>query len=70
MLKTIKYYLLHSIKNSCVEASSFIKWLNSIYFKSYSFKPNEGIILYYDKAKSQLTKEVINLFAKYNCFID
>ena len=55
-------------KNSWVDASTFIKWLNSIWFKSYSFKPKEGTILYYDKAPSHLTEEVINLFAKYNCF--
>ena len=51
-----------------VDASTFIKWFNSIWLKPYSFKPNEGTILYYDKTSSHLTEEVINLFAKYNCF--
>ena len=50
-------------KNSWVDASTFIKWLNCIWFKSYSFKPNEGTILYYDKAPSHLTEDVIKLFA-------
>ena len=55
-------------KNSWVDASTFINWLNRIWFRSYSFKPNEGTILYYDKAPSHLTDDVINMFAKNNCY--
>ena len=54
--------------NAWVDSSTFVKWLNRIWFKTYPYKPIKGSILYYDKAPSHLTEEVTNMFAENNCY--
>ena len=54
--------------NAWVNRLTFIKWLNCIWFKIYSFKPIEGSIVYFDRVTFHLTEDFIDLFNKNKCF--
>ena len=52
--------------NSWVNKDIFIEWLKNTWFRTYSFKPATGTILYMDRAKSHLTKDIFSLFRDNN----
>lgn len=53
-------------QNAWVDSNVFIKWLNTIWFRTYPFRQIKESILYFDKAPSHMAKEVDTLFQKYN----
>ena len=52
--------------NSWVNKDIFIEWLKNTWFRTYSFKPATGTILYMDRAKSHLTEDIFSLFKDNN----
>ena len=70
-LNKIKVVLENKIFVVCqhdawVDSNVFIKWLNTIWFRTYPFRQIKESILYFDKAPSHMIKEVDSLFQKYN----
>ena len=53
-------------QNAWVDSNIFIKWLNTIWFRSYQFRELKESILYFDEASSHMEKEVDTLFKKNN----
>ena len=53
--------------NAWVDSSTFLSCLNKAWFRTYPFKQISGTILYYDKASSHLTDEVVNMFNINKC---
>ena len=52
--------------NAWVVSKLFIKWFNTIWFRTYSFRQIKENILYFDKEPSHIIKEVDTLFKKNN----
>ena len=44
-----------------MDLNTFIKWLNTIWFRSYQFRELKDSILYFDKKESHIKKEVDTL---------
>ncbi len=47
---------------------TFIKWLNFIWFRAYSFRNIKDSILYFDRHASHLTNDIKKMFDQNNCF--
>jgi len=52
--------------NAWVNSNVFIKWLNTIWFRTYPFRQINDSILYFDKAPSHMIKELDTLFQNNN----
>lgn len=52
--------------NALVDSNVFIKWLNTIWFRTYHLRRIKDSILYFDKAPSHMIKEVDTLFKNNN----
>ena len=48
--------------------NTFIKWLNYIWFRAYSFRNIKDSILYFDRHASHLTEDIKKMFNQNQCF--
>ena len=53
-------------QNAWVDLNVFVKWLNTIWFRSYQFRELKESILYFDKVPSYMKNEVNTLFQNNN----